>query len=254
MMKALAVVAHPDDIEFMLAGTLLRLKNAGCEIHMWNLADGCQGTEVYSKADIARIRLEEAREAATLAGAIFHEPLFEDLAIFYDALSLARVSAVIREIQPDIILTHGPSDYMEDHQNACRLAVSAAFARAMVNFETIPARSAYNKPVRIYHSLPHSLLDFRGREVAADLYVDIGPVVEQKRQMLECHRSQKDWLDASQGMGAYTTQMLEFAQTVGVMSGGFCYAEGLIRHNHIGFCSPDFDPVVQLLSPNLKLV
>jgi LmbE family N-acetylglucosaminyl deacetylase len=43
-MKVLAAAAHPDDIEFMMAGTLLRLKDAGCEIHLWNLANGCCGS------------------------------------------------------------------------------------------------------------------------------------------------------------------------------------------------------------------
>jgi LmbE family N-acetylglucosaminyl deacetylase len=43
-MKVLAAAAHPDDIEFMMAGTLLRLKDAGCEIHLWNLANGCYGS------------------------------------------------------------------------------------------------------------------------------------------------------------------------------------------------------------------
>ena len=38
-MVVLAAAAHPDDIEFMMAGTLLLLKRAGAEIHMWNLAN-----------------------------------------------------------------------------------------------------------------------------------------------------------------------------------------------------------------------
>ena len=37
---ALASAAHPDDIEFMMAGTLLLLKETGAEIHMWNLSIG----------------------------------------------------------------------------------------------------------------------------------------------------------------------------------------------------------------------
>mgnify|MGYP000867140096 CR=1 FL=1 len=42
----LAAVAHPDDIEFMMAGTLFLLKQAGAEIHLWNLANGCCGSRV----------------------------------------------------------------------------------------------------------------------------------------------------------------------------------------------------------------
>ena len=53
---ALAMAAHPDDIEFMMSGTLLLLKKAGAEIHMCNLANGCYGSQVYSKDDAARVR------------------------------------------------------------------------------------------------------------------------------------------------------------------------------------------------------
>src|SRR5438105_5218145 len=114
---ALAAVAHPDDIEFMMAGTLLLLKEAGAEIHMWNLANGGCGTVTYSYEDIIRMRWEEAQAAAKVAGATMHPPLVDDLAIVYSPELLARVTAVIRQIQPTIILTQSPQDYMEDHMN-----------------------------------------------------------------------------------------------------------------------------------------
>ncbi len=62
---------------------------------------------------------------------MWHAPFCNDLEIFYDARALRRLAAVIRAVAPDAILTHSPQDYMEDHMNTCRLAVSAAFVRAM---------------------------------------------------------------------------------------------------------------------------
>src|SRR5262249_27262305 len=118
---ALAVAAHPDDIEFMMAGTLLLLKQAGAEIHMWNLANGHCGPGRLSREKIIRLRWQEAQASAKSEGAFMHAPLFDDIAIFYDKPSLARVAAVIREIQPTIVLTQPPVDYMEDHQNTSRL-------------------------------------------------------------------------------------------------------------------------------------
>ena len=97
----LAAVAHPDDIEFMMAGTLLLLQQAGAEIHLWNLANGCYGSVRHRKQEIIRLRAAEARAAARLAGATIHPALFDDLGIFYDAVSLARVAAVVhRASQP----------------------------------------------------------------------------------------------------------------------------------------------------------
>ena len=104
--RALAVAAHPDDIEFLFSGTLLLLKNAGCEIHMWNLADGCCGSMETDWAETARIRWEESQASARVAGATAHPPLFADAEVFYDKPSLAKVAAGIRAISPQIILTH----------------------------------------------------------------------------------------------------------------------------------------------------
>ncbi len=49
---------------------------------------------------------------------MFHESLLADLEIFYDRPTLRRLAAVMREVAPEILLTHRPQDYMEDHMNA----------------------------------------------------------------------------------------------------------------------------------------
>ena len=246
-MEVLAAVAHPDDIEFMTAGTLLRLKEAGCNIHFWNLANGYCGTQAHSREEIIKIRRKEAAEAAALAGATIHEALFDDLGVFYDAPSLARVSAVVREVAPDIVITHAPTDYMEDHQNVCRLVVMAAFGRGMTNYVSEPPRPVFNKSVRVYHAMPHGLRNGLGQLLSPDCYVDIGEMIPKKKELLACHRSQKDWLDASQGMGAYLEEMERLCAEMGRMSGRFPFAEGFLRHNHLGFCPADFDPLAEIL-------
>jgi LmbE family N-acetylglucosaminyl deacetylase len=249
-MIALAAAAHPDDIEFMMAGTLLRLKDSGCEIHLWNLANGCCGSATLSRGAAAALRWEEAQASANLAGGTAHPPLFDDLSIFYDAPSVALAAAVIRRIQPDIILTQSPQDYMEDHQNTTRLVVTGAFTRAMKNFASQPDMSVCNKPVALYHSLPHGLNDALRQPVLPHFFVDIGPVLDRKRAMLACHASQKEWLDATQGMDAYLDEMENMSRAVGRMSGKHEFAEGWRRHSHLGFGPEDFDPVSDFLHPS----
>ena len=72
MPTAIAIAAHPDDIEFLMSGTLMRLKDAGYEIHYWNLADGCCGSAVTNREQTASIRREEAIAAAHRVVAICH--------------------------------------------------------------------------------------------------------------------------------------------------------------------------------------
>src|SRR5947209_7479375 len=159
MKTAIAIAAHPDDIELMMAGTLLLLKKQGYEIHYLNLSSGNVGTTEYDTDTITKMRLEEAKRAASILGAHFHPPFCNDLEIFYNEKTLRQLTAIIREVKPTIVLTHSPVDYMEDHTNTCRLAVTACFARGMPNFHSIPDQASYNYNCTIYHALPHGLKD-----------------------------------------------------------------------------------------------
>ncbi len=63
---AFAIAAHPDDIELMMAGTLMLLREAGFELHYMNVANGSCGTATLGRDEIIAIRREEARNAAAL--------------------------------------------------------------------------------------------------------------------------------------------------------------------------------------------
>ena len=96
--RAFAVAAHPDDIEFVMAGTMILLGRAGYELHYMNIANGCCGSSQLSAEHTATVRQREAIRAADLLGAEFHPSLADDLAIFYDRPTLARLAAVMRDI------------------------------------------------------------------------------------------------------------------------------------------------------------
>jgi len=244
---AFAVAAHPDDIEFMMAGTLLLLGEAGYELHYLNIANGSCGTAAHSKEDIIRIRTAEAQAAAGLLRARYRPPFVDDIDIFYENDLLAKVAAVVREVQPTIMLVPSPQDYMEDHVNAGRLAVTAAFCREMRNFPTDPPVAPVAGDVTVYHALPYGLRDGLRRRVVPEYYVDISEMLAAKRQALAQHRSQKEWLDESQGLDAYLVTMEEMSGEVGRLSGQFEYAEGWRRHSHLGFCEEDADPLAEAL-------
>ncbi len=243
MPTAFAIAAHPDDIEFVMAGTLILLGEAGYDLHYLNIANGCCGSMTTDRETTARIRAAEARRAAESIGATFHASLVNDLEIFYDQRTLARLAAIVREVAPEIILTHAPVDYMEDHTNACRLAVTAAFCRGMPNFPTEPSTAAISGEVTLYHAQPHGNCDPLGNPVRPGLFVDIASVIDRKAAMLACHASQKDWLDATQGLDSYLQTMRDLMADVGAMSGRFQYAEGWRRHLHVGFSAPEADPL-----------
>lgn len=246
-MRVLAVGCHPDDIEFMMAGTLLMLQKAGCEIHYMALANGSLGTNCLSREAIVAKRRQECINAANLVGAVYHESLCDDLEVFYNNDLLCRLTEVVREVDPGIVLTHGPYDYMEDHINTGRLAVTAAFCRGMTNLRCRPVFPATLRDVAVYHSMPHSITDQLRRPVIPEIYVNVSDTMETKQNMLRCHVSQKEWLDISQGNDAYIEELMWRGRYFGTMSGKFEFAEGWVRHNHLGFGPEDFNPMLDIL-------
>ena len=110
--RALAVGAHPDDIEFGCGGTLAKWAAAGCVVHYAVLTDGSKGTwDVNADtAELVATRQAEQREAArrigatgsvTFLGAVDGE--LENTHVMRDELS-----RLIRIVQPDVVLGHDP--------------------------------------------------------------------------------------------------------------------------------------------------
>lgn len=244
---AVAIGAHPDDIEFSMAGTLLLLKRADWEVHYFNIGNGCCGGQKHGPKQLSRIRLAEAKRAARVLGASFHPPFCNDLEILYELRLLRRVAAVIREIRPSIILTHPPADYMEDHTNTCRLVVSAAFAHAMPNFRSVPPHATADCDMTLYHCVPHTLLDPLRRPVEPESFVNVESVLPDKCAALAEHRSQQAWLETSQGMESLRARVETNARLVGSVSGRFEFAEGWRRHLHHGLSGREIDPLREAL-------
>jgi LmbE family N-acetylglucosaminyl deacetylase len=245
--RAIAIGAHPDDIEFYMAGTLLLLRQAGYAIHYLTVANGNCGSTEYDAATLRAMRNVEARAAAKILGAAFHRALTNDFEIFYNAQLLRRLTAVIREVKPAIVLTHSPQDYMEDHSNTSRLAVTAVFARAAGNFESRPRRAGAEFEVGVYHAMPHGLRDGLRRRIRPGAFVNTTAVHEIKRQALAAHQSQQRWLQTTQAMNSFVAMMEEMSLAVGRMSRRFKHAEGWRRRLHLGFCEETADPLRQAL-------
>lgn len=243
MPSVLAIAAHPDDIEFLFAGTMLLLGDRGWDLHYLNIADGSKGSTTMDNATCAATRLAEAQAAAAEMHATFHAPICADMEVAYTAQNLQKVTAVVRESRAAIVLAHAPIDYMEDHEVACRLAVSAAFSHGMPNLHSIPAVEPYFEPVTVYHAQPVGNRQPTGELVVPHFYVNTSSVTERKLAALACHASQKQWLDESQGMDSYLETMKQTSRETGQMSGRFEHAEGWRRRQHWGFCGPDDDPL-----------
>jgi LmbE family N-acetylglucosaminyl deacetylase len=247
---AIAIGAHPDDIEFYMAGTLVMLKKAGYETHYMTVANGNCGSVQYNAAMTRSVRNAEARAAAGILGAHFHPSLTNDLEIIYNLELMRSLAAVIREVKPGIVLTHSPQDYMEDHTNTSRLAVTAAFTKGMPNFKTVPPRPTADYDVTVYHGMSHGLCNQLRRRIIPGAFVNTTSVHKAQLKALSAHKSQQNWLDVSQGLNSFLLALEDLSLSVGSLSKRFKHAEGWRRHLHFGYSAREADPLAAALGKN----
>ncbi|MGA3324052.1 MAG: PIG-L family deacetylase [Terriglobia bacterium] len=234
--RLLVVMAHPDDAEMLVGGTLFHLKDLGWELRIVTMTEGDCGSATVSREEIARIRYAEAQAAAAYLGARYTCVGLMDVEVTFNVENLRRVVEVMRRFDPDVVVTHSPADYMLDHEEASRLVRGAAFALAMPNYETrqVPPAPRGRSTPALYYADAIEGKDPLGRRIYPQFYVDISKPLPQKREMLSRHVSQREWLRSHHGMDEYLNQMEAWAAGYGNES-GFAYAEGFRQHLGHGY-------------------
>jgi LmbE family N-acetylglucosaminyl deacetylase len=224
----LSLGAHPDDAEFMCAGTLALLRKKGWQVHIATMTAGDCGTVEYSREEISRIRKAEAAKSASILGGSYHCLGCDDAFIMYDRPTLLKAIEVVRKVRPTIVFALSPSDYMVDHEMASRIAQTACFACGVVNIE-IAGVEPFEPVPYLYYADAVEGKDKFGNAVKASILVDITSVMDTKEEMLCCHASQRNWLLKHHGMDDYVGSMKAMAEKRG-REIGCRFAEGFRQH------------------------
>lgn len=186
--SALAIGAHPDDVEFGCGGTLAKWAAAGCVVHHLVLTDGSKGTW-NPNADLPKLvatRQHEQREAALrLSGDRVGSVTFLGLVDGELDGTLAlrgEVARVIRTVRPQVVLGHDPWKRYRlhpDHRHAGLLTCDGIVAARDPHFF---------KEHALAHHRPEVLLLFEADE--PDHVEDVTAWVDHKLAALEAHESQ----------------------------------------------------------------
>ena len=218
-MNILAVGCHPDDLEIGCGGTLARYSQAGHVVTVVHVANGNMGHVDIMPDELRLIRLEEARQGGQELGA--QEVISMDIGdLEVDSNNQKLVVAmidVVRRVQPDVIITHAPNDYMKDHVEVSRLMFDASFSASVPHFGLQGREPARITP--LYYMDTLAGINFLPTE-----YVDISAVIDVKLRALDRHVSQVKWLRDHDGI-----DFSEFTRTCSRFRGLQCgaqYAEG----------------------------
>jgi LmbE family N-acetylglucosaminyl deacetylase len=227
----LSVLAHPDDAEFLCAGTLIRLRREhGFDVHIASMTPGDCGSAELPPHEIARLRRGEGAAAAALIGAAYHCLEERDLLIVYGEQALEKVTRLMRLVRPDIVLTHSPADYMLDHEVTSTVVRAAAFAAPIPNF--LADRDLGPPLPRIPHLYYCDAIEGKdplGRDIPPGFAIDVSTVIDVKAEMLARHASQRDWLLKHHGMDQYVQAMRQWSAHRG-RERGVAFAEGFRQH------------------------
>lgn len=169
-LKVVAFTAHPDDMEVLMGGTLLKYKQQGHGVSVVIATDGRRGRgkldDSVTWQEIVKLRRLEATKAAQALGIT---PIFldiEDHRLLDDRECYEKVIGAMESLNPDVIFTCSPNDYHNDHRAISRLVLNSAWA-----------------PVFFAETAG-------GVDFIPDFYVDITDFLETKIAMLREHDSQ----------------------------------------------------------------
>lgn len=166
-MQIMAIGAHPDDLEIFMYGFLAAAAARGDGMHLVVATDGAAGGAKAGPA-LAAQRATEARAGLAELGEVCLLNLPDGrLASAPDAAS--RITSTIRNVQPDVIITHAPDDYHPDHRALSKFVSDAA---------------GFVCPVLFCDTL-------MGVGFAPDYYIDITPYFHAKKRAIMAHTSQQ---------------------------------------------------------------
>ena len=247
---AIAILAHPDDAEFLCAGTLIRLRaEHGWEIHVASMTPGDCGSAEYGPEEIARIRRAEGAEAAAAIKATYHCLEERDLRVFYSEVTLEKVVRLLDSVRPQVVFTHSPDDYHLDHEQTSKIVRAATFAAPIPNFlHNRPSATELHPPLEhiphLYYCDPLEGKDAFGVPIPPGFRIDIGVAIEGKETMLACHESQRSWLRKHHGVDNLVESMMAWSASQGALA-GVTHAEGF--RQHLGHSYPQNNILAELL-------
>lgn len=195
--RVLVVVAHPDDIDFGIAGTAAILTDAGSHVTYALCTSGEAGIpEDMDRGELKMLREEEQRKAAAAVGVTDVRFLGQPDGHLEANLELRKViSRVIRQVKPDVVITQNPERRYErifgshpDHLACAEATISAIYPDARNPHAHVELLAEGHEP----HAVDWLWIT-QGRN--PNFAVDIAGVMDKKVAALSSHSSQVAWIE-----------------------------------------------------------
>ncbi len=175
-LDAVAFGAHPDDVELLCGGTIIKLVKLGYKVGIIDLTEGDKGTRGSVEE-----RYQEAENSKNIMGVHIRENLrFPDCGIKTDIENRNRIISIIRKYRPSVVFSPNQIDRHPDHNHASKLVEEAVFYSGVMNI--LPDEPAFR---------PNTFLMYAGYyEFEPDFVVNISNEFETKMEAILAYKSQ----------------------------------------------------------------
>lgn len=187
--------AHPDDAEIKFGGTAIKYLNHGHKITFVSLTNGDAGHQKLTRKKLAARRLKEAQAVSHAFGIDYVIWDQHDGELEASIANRTRLISLIRELKPNMIVTHRDCDYHADHRATARLVLDSAYLVAVPSISPNAQALDYN-PVIVHHQDKF----VKPQSFNPNITVDISNVIDKKMEMISLHESQLyEWLPWIEG-------------------------------------------------------
>jgi len=201
-----AFIAHPDYTELFFGGTIIKHTERGDDAYIISVSPGELGHPTIPPEELTKIRTKELQKAAKIEGVKEVKILnFKDTEIFNTPELRMSIARIIRELKPDIVITHWPNDYASDLSNTGQATIDACLLAYLGAIKTDHPPHMVEK---IYtFEVPSTCVSFE-----PNIIVDISDVINKKIEAAKCHKSMIEafggasserWVTMVQGMNRY---------------------------------------------------
>jgi bacillithiol biosynthesis deacetylase BshB1 len=177
-LDALAIGAHPDDVEFGCGGTLLKLVSLGYKVGILDMARGEMGTRGN-----AEIRAREATAASQILGLTIRDNAdLPDGHLWLNEDSRRCLVRKLRQYRPRIVFTHYWEDPHPDHAHTCQIVREAAHIAGLVKYDSEAGQARFRPSAVAHFMLP--------RTVVPSFVVEITEFAPKKLEAAMAYKSQ----------------------------------------------------------------
>lgn len=187
-MNIMFIGAHPDDPDALGGGTAMLYRALGHQVTMVSMTDGGAGHHLMTREELVARRAKEAQAAAKVMDVEYLILPIPDAGLLPTLENRDMLIRLIREKQPDLIITHRPVDYHPDHRYTSQLVTDCSYLTSVPL--VVPDVAALRKNIVFFYEA-----DIEAIEGRKNVCIPIDSVWQRKLQTWHRHTSQMyEWL------------------------------------------------------------